>query len=126
MAGALRHRRYTLTGGSAATLPDTQITVVPFDDGHPRGDYVHGAMNAEVAHIQHEYFLVTACPGQLLARSCADSTVVITRHVPSMALHAAGRGWSVAAPFKWSLYKWLEPYAPISTKAHSIADQLMC
>jgi glycosyltransferase involved in cell wall biosynthesis len=118
-------------------LPDTQITVVPFDrQTHPRADYVRWgrAMNdGEVAHVQHEdSFFGYRLPwrnqfGPFVAQ--IQRPLVITRHVTfDGPLLVPGHGpghwlWR----FKWSLYnKWLGPYATrLNKDTFDRADQIV-
>ena len=118
-------------------LPDTQITVVPFDrEVHPRADYVRWGQemnDGEVAHIQHEYsFFGYRLPwrnqfGPFVAQ--IQHPLVITRHVTfdgPLMLPGYGPGHWVRR-FKWSLYnKWLGPYAThLNKDTFDRADQII-
>jgi glycosyltransferase involved in cell wall biosynthesis len=118
-------------------LPDTQVTVVPFDrQAHPRADYVRWGqeMNAgEVAHIQHEYsFFGYRLPWRNQFSPFVAQIrrpLVITRHVtfdgPWMLPGQGPAHW--LRRFKWSLYnKWLGPYATyLNKETFDCADQII-
>lgn len=123
--------------GSLASLPETDVEIVPYDrKPHPRADYKvwGGAMNAgDVAHIQHEYsFFGYRTPWTNHYGAFVNQIrrpLVITRHVTfdgPLTVHGSGPVHMMRRA-KWSLYnRWLGPYATyLNRDIYAIADQII-